>query len=520
MAKIENNNSKEKFIQILVKLFDKQDKNEFQKDIVQAKNQIDKSKFLNNFLKKYSNSQMDNKTCQKMLYDIISKLIDLRKDFVPFMKIYLITEDKIKAEILRNYCILKEEKLNKVENGDTDGLSYFKFDVNLSCAYNIDSYYHTFIKGILNYFQLSFKENYLFEYIEKNYFQFLNESIVYKEKSSSLENSINRMLIDINRVIYELSNKVSNKNEENIENKIKKVKFRIWQIKSGLKTNKEIGDIYDKCKNDDEIFEKIDKLLESTNKENDLYDNLLIFKDYIETYIKNEKEDKEKVDLKKTISNNFAELYFNQKQIRDLKKENDDLYQIKKEIKVLKDENHQINTKYNNLDTKYNNLNTKYDNLSTEVNGLKEKVDFMEPIVLSFICRKVINYSIIKILQRYKRKIKVTLEKLKNNESKYTIFFIDSVNNIDLDKLNNLMGHLLSKKDEYNKDSHLIKKDLPTFITDLWDKVKENLNLNPTEISVFDAIITNDIKSSFNFGAEDLSVNDYLKNIKIEEFGI
>ncbi len=116
--------------------------------------------------------------------------------------------------------------------------------------------------------------------------------------------------------------------------------------------------------------------------------------------------------------------------------------------------------------------------------------------------------------------IKVTVEKLKNNESKYTIFFIHSVNNIDLDKLNNLVDHLFAKKDEYNEDSHLIKKDLPTFITDLWDKVKENLNLNPTEISVFDAIITNDIKSSFNFGAEDLSVKDYLKNVKIEEFGI
>ena len=76
-----------------------------------------------------------------MLHDIISKLIKLRKDFVPFMKIYIITDDKINTEILRNYSILKKEKLRKVENGDTDNLPYFEFEVNLSCIYDIESYY-------------------------------------------------------------------------------------------------------------------------------------------------------------------------------------------------------------------------------------------------------------------------------------------------------------------------------------------------------------------------------------------
>ena len=51
--------------------------------------------------------------------------------------------------------------MSKVENGDIDNFSYFKFEVNLSCVYDIESYYHTFIKGALNYFQMTFKENYL-----------------------------------------------------------------------------------------------------------------------------------------------------------------------------------------------------------------------------------------------------------------------------------------------------------------------------------------------------------------------
>ena len=48
-----------------------------------------------------------------MLYDILSKLIILRKGFMPFMKIYMITDDKIKSETLRNYSIIKK-KMRKV----------------------------------------------------------------------------------------------------------------------------------------------------------------------------------------------------------------------------------------------------------------------------------------------------------------------------------------------------------------------------------------------------------------------
>ena len=358
--------------------------------------------------------------------------------------------------------------------------------------------------------------------------------------------SQNEMLIDIDRVIFELSDKDENKNEENNENKITKSKFEIFQFKAGLHTNKEIGNIFNKCKNDDEILKTVDKLLE-INKEGELHLPLLAFRDYIDAYIKKEKEEIEKTNLKKTISSNYAEIFFNQKQIRDLQKGNNDLYKLKDEVKELKEQNNQLkinnnnlNNKYNNLNNKYNNLNNKYNNLNnkyndldskygnlvTEVNRLKEKVEFMEPIVLSLICRKVINYLIIKILQKYKRKIKVTLNNLKNknndneNDNQYKITFIDSVNNVDIKTLNNLMDNLFVNKDEYNKDSHLIKKELTSFIANLWDKVKENLKLNPTEIAAFDAIITNDIKSSFNFGAEDLSFKNYLKKVKIEEFGI
>ena len=70
------------------------------------------------------------------------------------------------------------------------------------------------------------------------------------------------MLIIINRVIFELSNKIENKNEENIEHKMTKNKCEILKFKVGLYNNKEIGNTYHICKNDDEILKKSDKLFE------------------------------------------------------------------------------------------------------------------------------------------------------------------------------------------------------------------------------------------------------------------
>ena len=60
---------------------------------------------------------------------------------------------------------------------------------------------------------------------------------------------------------------------------------------------------------------------------------------------------------------------------------------------------------------------------------------------------------------------------------------------------------------------------MPSLITDLCGKVKENLKLNSTEKTIFDAIITDEIKSNFNFGAEDLSGKKWWKKADIKEFG-
>ena len=50
--------------------------------------------------------------------------------------------------------------------------------------------------------------------------------------------------------------------------------------------------------------------------------------------------------------------------------------------------------------------------------------------------------------------------------------------------------------------------------------VKKSINFGKKELEdAFDGIITQDIKSGFYFGTHDLSVTDYFKDVKLEEFG-
>ena len=194
---MEQNSEKEKseeiFIQNLVKLFGELDQNELKKDIDKAKNLKAKTKFINEFLQKYSNSQIDNQTSQQMLHDIISNLILIRKDFVPFMEIYITILDEIKAEILKNHFILKEKKLKKIENKDTNfDNDFIKFGVSFSCIFDEESYYKKFVHGIFLYFKAIFKENYLYEYIEQDYFLFQNKFKYYEENCLFLKIPKNR----------------------------------------------------------------------------------------------------------------------------------------------------------------------------------------------------------------------------------------------------------------------------------------------------------------------------------------
>ena len=136
------------------------------------------------------------------------------------------TEDKVGSEALRHHYILKEEKWTKVTNGDANGNTNVKFGVSFACLSDQKSYYDKFINGILRYFQLAFKEKYLYEYIKLDYFNNPNQYQFYKENSSSFEISLNNMLADIKRVISEYSNEIENKTLKESKNIMRRDIYR------------------------------------------------------------------------------------------------------------------------------------------------------------------------------------------------------------------------------------------------------------------------------------------------------
>ena len=580
-----DNKIKEEFIQNIIKLFDEIDLDELKKDFDNAQKKDNKSEIINSFIKKYPNSNIDSETGGKILYDIISILISMKSDFLPLIKIYLTADDKANAKVLKKHFILEDKKLIKVENGDSSTYQ-IKFGVNLSCVDDNNIYYHKFIKGILQYLQSAFKEKYLYQYINRNYFTNLDKSSFYIE--NPIEYSLNKMLRDINRVLLEDSKKNMDKN---VGNKMRFSKLRDLQIISGLHARqyKEISDkikaIYEKSTNNEQIEADVNELISNISNE-DISNKLLAFYIYIEEYTEKEKEKENLIELKNMIKKDKATIYYNGEYIKELKesytrlekeqdnlktqlqkvsnkveflskeyenmkvqiqtlskenenikkenenmkvqiqtlsKENENIKKENENMKVqtqtLSKENENIKKENENMKVQIQTLSLENENQNIKIKKLEEKVDFMESIILAIICRKAINYCVIKILENYKKKIKVTVETLPNNDFTYHIAFIASVNSISKDTLNNLMDDLFSKKDIYNKDSHLINKDVPTFIENLWDKIVQHLKLSKIEKDAFDAIITNEMRDGFNFGDEDKSVKNYLKSVNIDDFG-
>ena len=125
--------SEDNLIQSIAELIGTPDPNKLQEDIEDGLKSNNTTKFAKDIINNYSKSELNEATCQEIFNKIISKLINLRKDFLPLIKIYMIKKDETKSKILKNHFVLKDKKLTKIENGSTDTveLPYLKFGVNL-----------------------------------------------------------------------------------------------------------------------------------------------------------------------------------------------------------------------------------------------------------------------------------------------------------------------------------------------------------------------------------------------------
>jgi len=293
------------------------------------------------------------------------------------------------------------------------------------------------------------------------------------------------------------------KKENTIINKIPENKYKLYVVQCKLHKNAEILKIYNDSVTDEEIALKIDSLIENNKDDNNL--KLTLLKINFENYLRNkatEKKFEQLVNFQEEISKDKAEKYFTTKMLQDYEIEKE---KQKIEIRNLKEENTVMKSEINKLNNK--------------VKILDKKVNFMEPVIISLICRKVINFCMLKILEKYKNKIKVTVEYDDKGKKVYKITFIDKVNEISIKESNNLIDILFGKKDEYNVDSHLVGKVVPDFYNNIWNVVKKRFNLKKNELIAFDSIFDDKIRSEFDFGAEDISINNYLNGKDLKEFG-
>ena len=504
----------EKYIERIANLFPCPSGSEMITEMKKAGNIQDKS--VKKIIKKYSNVQIDEKVAKQIIYDIISQLITKREDFYVLIKIYLnITSSEIDVQALRKCCILNNNNVKKVENGisnidikengDNIENNYIKFGVDLACLYNDEHFYHYFVKGLLLYLRSTLEKLYLSQYVKTEFFDNLDKSSYYFNNLPDLYNSLLTMLNDMNRVIATKAKRVEEK-KKNLNNKIvEKIprnKYRLFVVLSKLQKREDILNIYDDCQNDNEIAFKINSLCEKDENNCDLLGLKVKIDDYIEN---------EKIKLELQELHNYREKHT---------QDREEIYHMNKELQDCKNEIKKLDEKVEKQNEGIVRLNNEVTALKGKNTLLEKKVTFMEPVVKSLISRKVINFLMIKILEKYKNKINVTQKYNKYGKKVYKITFIDTVNNIGVVQSNSLIDNLFDEKDVYNEDSHLVGKNVPDFYKNIWSVVKEKLKLNENELIAFDAIFDDNIKSEFKFDAEDISVSDYLYGKNLSEFGI
>jgi len=374
----DSDESNEIVIQKILKHFNELDQAEFQKDLAKAPKSATNKKYLKEFVQRYSKKELNEQNTKEILHEIISK--NLRQDFLSCIKIILTIEDQEKAEALRCHYILKEEKICTINNEEINNGTYIEFGVSLSCIFEIETYYKKFIKGILGYFQAVFKENYLYEYIKSDDLKNFSELKFYEKNISSFNYSLNRMLIDMERVIFEHTNELENINSEK---KMLLSTFDIFQIRANLGDNDIIKEIYQKCNNNHEILREIRKLKEKTDekKEKELFVNLRLFEYDVEEYIK---EENDKIKVYK-IYNEIAKQKeaINKKQEATNKEIMTTIKKIETTIKNHETTIKNIETTIKNHETTIKNHGKAISKIQNDINGLKEKVNYLEPLVLS-----------------------------------------------------------------------------------------------------------------------------------------
>ena len=455
--------------QKILKLFKPPTKEEIENDLKDAKKNK-KSQIINklqSIINKNGGNLDEIETRKKYDQEIYKILSCQKKDFKSFMKIYSIYFDPNKSGVLKSHFVFKEKIINDLPN----------IEFNLGYTYDDNKYYHNFISGMLSSLKIYFENRYLTQYISSEYFTSKNKAKAYKERNGELNQSLENMLKDIERLLEFDGRKRESKYTQTQEpyegEKIPENEFDQMIIRAKLKENKkELNKLYLKCKTTNDII----KALQKEEKYIDLFF-------YVNDYLKLKQINEENMTMK------------------------DSMKEMKDSMKEMKDSYDKINKENMTMKDSHDKMNEENENLKNSIKEMNKKITFMEKIMMSSLSRKVINHCMNELVNKYRECIQIVY----SNDDSFEIICIKSINEKEVKEINALIKALYDKKKIYNKVVHFEDIDEPDFIGDSWNAAINFMELSDSNLNVFKAIFTDDIKNSFRFSNKDNAVSKLLK---------
>ena len=476
--------------QKILKLFKPPTKEEIENDLKDAKKNK-KSQIINklqSIINKNGGNLDEIETRKKYDQEIYKILSCQKKDFKSFMKIYSIYFDPNKSGVLKSHFVFKEKIINDLPN----------IEFNLGYTYDDNKYYHNFISGMLSSLKIYFENRYLTQYISSEYFTSKNKAKAYKERNGELNQSLENMLKDIERLLEFDGRKRESKYTQTQEpyegEKIPENEFDQMIIRAKLKENKkELNKLYLKCKTTNDII----KALQKEEKYIDLFF-------YVNDYLKLKQINEENM----TMKDSMKEMKDSMKEMKDsYDKINKENMTMKDSMKEMKDSYDKINKENMTMKDSHDKMNEENENLKNSIKEMNKKITFMEKIMMSSLSRKVINHCMNELVNKYRECIQIVY----SNDDSFEIICIKSINEKEVKEINALIKALYDKKKIYNKVVHFEDIDEPDFIGDSWNAAINFMELSDSNLNVFKAIFTDDIKNSFRFSNKDNAVSKLLK---------
>ena len=309
----------------------------------------DSSKIISPILDKYNNGKVLLKAViENYLFDICTKLKDLKPDFISILKIYNILNDPYKKYILQSYFALKDAK--KPLNISRNDLKKMEIKIRLKFLYDKEYYYNNFIHNMLMTFKFIFEDMYIGQNILSTYFS----KTTYNNHISDFCRCLKNIEEEFERLIKCHINSLLKENSKMDINSFKKIVKR-----AKLRIDDKLSNLYYQCKSNDEIYFSVKKL------NSDIYFDLeCLLEDHLKAF---------KLDGQiKELNGQNKELY---SKIDELKKINSGL---SGQIDELKDQNNKLHSKVNRLENQNRGLNDQIDELKDQNNKLHSKVNGLE----------------------------------------------------------------------------------------------------------------------------------------------